>query len=184
MTTTNTPGPERRPRPPRDDAAPSRTSAGTPGKTRSGSITDRAAQATMLLRQHTDAGWKAIEDTVIARAMALYRPSAPIRGRHALGDFLVASDALVAHLRRAVDAIPQAAAQRITCVTAERDQLESVTIAIIAAYGTPLVDLAARVHATTWEQLQDLLGALAPVAENIHTHVHIGDVSKDPRIVA
>lgn len=148
-----------------------------------GTTADRVTRATLLLRQHTDAGWKAIEDQVLARASTLYRPSAPIRGRHDHGDFFLASEALVALLRRAVDELPQAAAQKITCVTGDRDELETVTVTIVAAYGSPLLDVAARVHAVTWGQLRDLLGVLAPLAENVRTHVHVGDVSKDPHLL-
>ncbi|WP_432561751.1 hypothetical protein [Kineococcus sp. SYSU DK003] len=142
---------------------------------------ERLAQATALLRQHTDSGWKAMQASVIARALAAFRPSAPVRGRHESGDFLVASDVLVARLRQVVDAVPQAAAQRITCATGARDELESVTIQLIAGYGAVLTDLAARVHTEALDCLHELLGPLAPTAEQVHTHVHIGDVSDDPR---
>ncbi|WP_328291817.1 hypothetical protein OG218_03510 [Kineococcus sp. NBC_00420] len=148
-----------------------------------GTVTDRLAQATMLLRQHTDAGWEAIEDRVLARALSLFRPSAPLRGRHHDGDFFVASDVLVAQLREAVDAVPHAAAQQITCTSGHDDQLESVTIQLIALFGTPLLELADRIHLVALKVLRELLGELAPAAEQVHTHVHIGDVSRDARIV-
>ncbi|NIZ92580.1 hypothetical protein [Kineococcus rubinsiae] len=157
----------------------------TPGRersTRRGST--RAAEATLLLRQHTDAGWTAIEGTVIARALAAFRPSAPVRGRHDLGDFLVASDVVVARLREAVDAVRGGAAQRITCSTGERDELEQVTIQLVAAYGPPLLDLADAVHVVALACLQELLGTLAPTGEQVRVHVHIGDVSDDPRVVS
>lgn len=142
------------------------------------------AEATLLLRQHTDAGWTAIESTVIARALAAFRPSAPVRGRHDLGDFLLASDVVVARLREDVDALPGGAAQRITCTTGDDDVLETVTIQLVAAYGPPLLLLAERVHAVAVLTLQELLGELAPPAEDVLVHVHIGDVSDDPRVVS
>jgi len=148
-----------------------------------GPVADRVSRATALLRQHTDAGWKAVEDTVINRTLALFRPSAPIRGRHDLGDFFLAADVVVTHLRRRIDAVPRAAAQDIACVTGDRDELEQVTIQLIAAYGAPLLDVAGQVHATAVAVLEELLGALAPAAERVRTHVHVGDVSDDPRIV-
>lgn len=144
---------------------------------------ERVARATALLRQHTDAGWKAVEDTVINRTLALFRPSAPIRGRHELGDFFLAADVVVTHLRRRIDAVPRAAAQNIACITADRDELDQVTIQLIAAYGTPLLEVAGQVHSVALDVLQDLLGALAPAAERVRTHVHIGDVSDNPLIV-
>ncbi|MGI4895315.1 MAG: hypothetical protein ACRYF3_09400 [Janthinobacterium lividum] len=146
-------------------------------------IRDRLAQATMLLRQHTDAGWKAVEDTVIARALAAFRPSAPVRGRLDVVDYFIASDIVVSRLRLVIDAVPQAAAQQITCTTGKGEELESVTIQLIAAYGAPLLELAGRVHSVAVVHLHELLGALAPAAEQVRTHVHIGDISDDPRIV-
>lgn len=141
------------------------------------------AEATLLLRQHTDAGWTAIESTVIERALAAFRPSAPVRGRHDLGDFFLASDVVVARLREAVDGARGGAAQRITCTTGEDDRLETVTVQLVAAYGPPLLELSERVHAVALATLQALLGELAPPAEGVLVHVHIGDVSDDPRIV-
>lgn len=146
-------------------------------------IRDAVARATQLLRQHTDAGWSAIEDDVLFRALNAFRPSSPVRGRHDLGDFLVASDVVVARLRRVIDDVPGGAAQRITCSTDTHDELDAVTVELIAAYGTPLLVLAGRVHAAARATLVDLLGVLAPAAEQIHTHVHIDDVSQDPRTV-
>lgn len=158
--------------------APARRTTGGPGRGE-----ERITRATALLRQHTDAGWKAVEDTVIHRTLALFRPSAPIRGRHELGDFFLAADVVVAHLRRRVDAVPRVAAQNIACTTGDRDELEQVTIQLIAAYGAPLVEVAGHVHAAAVVLLEELLGTLAPAAERVRTHVHIGDVSNDPLVV-
>ncbi|MFD0484266.1 hypothetical protein ACFQ46_16835 [Kineococcus sp. GCM10028916] len=144
---------------------------------------DRLARATLLLRQHTDSGWKAIEDTVLARAQTLFRPSAPVRARHAFGDFFIAADVVVAELRQTIDATPQVAAQAITCLVGDDDVLDSVTIRLVVAYGAPLLEVAGRVHRVVLRRLDDLLGELAPWAEDVHTHVHVGDVSNDPRIV-
>ncbi|NIZ90383.1 hypothetical protein [Kineococcus rubinsiae] len=144
---------------------------------------ERLARATVLLRQHTDIGWKAIEDNVIARALTLYRPSAPVRGHHEYGDFFLAADLLVAQLRSVIDAVPSAAARDITCVTDAQDHLESVTIQLIAAYGASLLEVANRIHAVAVRELRQLLGTLAPTAGQVHTHVHFGDVSDDPSVV-
>lgn len=144
---------------------------------------DRLAHATVLLRQHTDSGWKAIEDSVINRTLALFRPSAPVRGRHDLGDFFLAAEVVIAHLRRRIDTVPHAAADKIACTTGERDELEQVTIQLIAAYGAPLLEIAGQVHTVAVAVLTELLGVLAPAAERVRTHVHIGDVSNDPLIV-
>jgi hypothetical protein len=142
---------------------------------------DLLGQATHLLRQHTDAGWTAISGDILSRALRAFRPSEPVRGRHQLGDFFVAADVVAARLREAVDAVPGTAATRITCTTGDQQHLVEVTIQIIAAYGTRLLSLADDVHAAAARCLADELGALAPADDAIHTHVHIGDVTDDPR---
>ncbi len=144
---------------------------------------DVLAQATQLLRQHTDAGWTAISADILHRALRAFRPSAPVRGRHGLGDFFIASDVVVARLRQAIDAVPNAAASRITCTTDDHQQLTTVTIQIVAAYGTHLITLAQKVRAAATRSLANELGEFAPAHDAIHTHVHIGDVTDDPRDV-
>ncbi|NAZ85567.1 hypothetical protein [Kineococcus indalonis] len=148
-----------------------------------GAGAELAARAALLLRQHTDAGWVAVRESVVSRALHAFRPSAPVRGRHAAGDYFVASDVLVAALRRAVDLVPRVAATRITCTTGEDDELDDVVVELVAAYGVRLLEVAGQVHAVAREVLGDLLGPLAPAAERIRTHVHLGDVSDDPRVV-
>jgi hypothetical protein len=144
---------------------------------------DPLARATQLLRQHTDAGWTVMSANILARALRAFRPSNPVRGRHDHGDFFIASDVLVARVREAVDAVPQAAATKITCTTNQRRELDRVTIQIVAAYGAHLVTLGEHLHAATVATLTDLLGDLAPDRAEVHTHVHVGDVSDDPRDV-
>jgi len=146
-------------------------------------IDERISRATTLLRQHTDAGWKAIEASVVTRALTLFRPSAPVRGRHDLADFFVAADVVVMRLRRRIDEVPDVAAEQIACTTGDGDELERVTIQLVVAFGTPLLAAAGHVHAVAMEVLDDLLGTLAPAAERVRTHVHIGDVTQDPRMV-
>ncbi len=144
---------------------------------------DVLAEATQLLRQHTDAGWTAISGDILQRAFAAFRPSEPVRGRHEHGDFFVASTVIVARLRRVIDDIPHAAATKITCATDDQQHLAEVTIQIIAAYGTHLLALADQVHQAGTETLRGVLGDHAPAAGAIHTHVHIGDITDDPRDV-
>jgi hypothetical protein len=145
---------------------------------------DPVAQAAQLLRQHTDAGWTIMSANVLSRALRAFRPSDPVRGRHDRGDFFVASDVVVARIREAVDAVPQAAALKITCRTDGLLELDSVTVQIIAAYGAHLPTLADEVHEVTVATLSNLLGDLAPNGTEVHTHVHVGDVSDDPRDVS
>lgn len=141
---------------------------------------DVLGQATQLMRQHTDAGWTAISANILHRALHAFRPSAPVRGRHDLGDFFIASDVLVSQLRQSIDTIPGAAATHITCTTGDNHQLDAITIQVIAAYGTPLLTLADHVHQLAAHILAQQLGELAPTDQAIHTHVHINNVTNDP----
>ena len=113
--------------------------------------------------------------------MRAFRPSEPVRGRHQHGDFFVASDVLVTRLRQAVDTIAQGATTRITCATDDEHLLTDLTIQIIAAYGTPLLALATQFHDVAARTLVTELGELAPDSSAVHTHVHIADVTDDPR---
>jgi hypothetical protein len=144
---------------------------------------DALVQATQLLRQHTDAGWTAISADILHRALRAFRPSSPVRGHHELNDYFVASDVVIARLRQAIDAVPHAAATRITCSTNDHHELDAVTIQIIAAYGTHLLTLAGHVHTAAAHTLTNVLGELAPSNADIHTHIHIGDITDDPRDV-
>jgi hypothetical protein len=144
---------------------------------------DVLAEATQLLRQHTDAGWTAISADILHRAFTAFRPSEPVRGRHEYGDFFVASSVIVAQLRRIIDRIPHAAATKITCTTDDQQCLAEVTIQIIAAYGSHLLTLADQIHQAAADTLVGILGDHAPTADAIHTHVHIGDITDDPRDV-
>jgi len=60
------------------------------------------AQAARTLREHTDSGWVALRDDVVAAAVRAFRPSAPIRGRLRDGELWVASTALVSRVRDAL----------------------------------------------------------------------------------
>ena len=100
-----------------------------------------------------------------------------------MGVFFIAADAVTAELRQVIDDVPQVVAQRISCVTGDGDELESVIVELIAAYGAPLLPTADRVHTVTLHRLQQLLGDFAPGEGQVHTHVHVGDVSPDARIV-
>jgi hypothetical protein len=146
--------------------------------------TDPVARAAQLLRQHTDSGWAVMSANLLSRALRAFRPSAPVRGRHDRGEFFIASEVLVARLRETVDAVPQAAATKISCSTNQNHQLDGVTIQIVAAYGAHLLTLAEYIHAATAATLTDLLGDLAPTRSAIHTHIHVADVSDDPRDVS
>lgn len=137
-------------------------------------------RATELLRQHTDSGWKVMRTNVLERALSAFRPSAPVRGRHELGEYVVAADVVVDRLREALTVLPGVVPDRIVCTTDATDALEAVTVEVVAGYGHDLLHLADGVRELVAGSLAVMLGSLAPGVERITAHVHVSDVSDDP----
>ena len=140
------------------------------------SAEDDLARATGLLRAHTDSGWAGLREALLERAAAAFRPSAPVRGRHDLGDFFVAADVVVAQLRPAVDAVPGATAVRILCTTGDADVLEQVVVELSVRFGEPMLEVASAVRAAVVTELAVLLGALSPGVAGVRADVHVTDV--------
>lgn len=147
---------------------------------RPGDASGDLLRATELLRRHTDSGWQAMRSTVLERALSAFRPSAPVRGRHDLGEYVVAADVLVDQLREALTVLPGVVPDRILCATDETDALEAVTVEVVAGYGHDLLHLADGVREVVADRLDVLLGHLAPDLERITANVHVSDVSDDP----
>ncbi len=141
------------------------------------SALDRGAA---VLRQHTDHGWVTVRDNLFARALAVFRPSAPVRARHPAGEFYVAADVLVACVREALDAVARAGAVRVHCTTDERHDLRGVTAEIVAMYGTPLLPLAQEVRERVAAALAQALGLGPEQARAVPIDVGITDVTDDP----
>jgi uncharacterized alkaline shock family protein YloU len=141
------------------------------------SALDRAATT---LRQHTDRGWVVIRENLFARALAVFRPSAPVRGRHPAGEFFVAADVLVACVREALDAVPHAGGVRVHCTTDDHHDVEAVTAEIVALYGTPLLPLAQEVRDRVAAALSQALGLVAEQVRDVPIDVGVTDVTDDP----
>ncbi|NAZ75287.1 hypothetical protein GTQ99_07595 [Kineococcus sp. T13] len=139
--------------------------------------------AAAALRAHTEDGWVLARPGLLERVRRAFRPSAPVLGTHELGDFRVAADVVVDGLRTAVDALPDAAADRISCSTGGDDRLESVLVEVAVAFGTPLPALAGRVRRVVVARLRELLGEAAPAEEAVQVDVHVGDVVRTLREV-
>lgn len=136
-------------------------------------------QATRALRQHTDAGWVALRDDVVAAAVHAFRPAAPVRGSSPDGELWVASTVLVAQVRAALDGLGDAAALRITCTTTPDDALERLTVQVVALYGTPLVPLATRIRRLAAVAVAETLGLVEPPTGRVHVDVSVQDVTDD-----
>ncbi|GAA0297827.1 hypothetical protein [Kineococcus aurantiacus] len=141
------------------------------------------AEATAALRRHTPTGWQDVRTDLIALARRAHRPSAPVRGRHDLGEFLLASDVLVGDLRAAVDPVRDVSVTAVHCATDDRAHLTGVTVEVAALFGTHLPSAGRAVRAAVDATLTDLLGPLRPPPEAVDVHVHVGDVVTDPTAV-
>ncbi|PRY13038.1 hypothetical protein [Kineococcus rhizosphaerae] len=137
------------------------------------------AEATAALRRYTPAGWQDVRTDLLALARRAHRPSAPVRGRHDLGDFLLATDVLVGALRAAVDPVPDVTVAAVHCVTGDGERLTGVTVEVAALFGTHLPTAADTVHDTVDRALGDLLGVLRPPSDAVDVHVHVADVVTD-----
>lgn len=138
------------------------------------------AQAARTLREHTDAGWVAVRQDVVAAAVRAFRPSAPVRGHLHGGELWVASTVLVSRVREAIAGVAGGGPLRIACTTTATDDLDRLTIELVALYGTPLVPLADEVRRVAADAVAATLGTDPPPADRIVVDVSIGDVTADP----
>lgn len=146
--------------------------------------TERLAAATAALRQHTDHGWQQVRGDVVAAALKALRPSTPVRAVHAVGPFTVASEVVVAAVRRALEPLEDASADAVRLSTGDDDRLERIAVSVVAAYGSPLLGVADEVRERTAAVLETLLGAEAlgsALDAVVEVDVHIGGVEVDPR---
>ena len=138
-------------------------------------------QAARTLREHTDSGWVALRDDVVAAAVRAFRPSARVRGRLPGGELWVASSVLVARARESLADVPQAGALRITCTTTPDDDLDRLTVEVVALYGAPLLTLADEVRRRVATAVAQTLGFADPPLARIRVDVSVGDVTDDER---
>ncbi|WP_380174030.1 hypothetical protein ACFEMC_04545 [Kineococcus sp. DHX-1] len=137
---------------------------------------DVLAAATAALRRHTPDGWTAVRGDLLSLARRAHRPSAPVRGRHDLGDYLVATDVLVVALRQAVATVHDVAVTAVHCATGEDAVLSGVTVEVTALFGTHLPTAGQAAHSAIATALVEVLGTLSPPTEHVVVHVHVGDV--------
>jgi hypothetical protein len=140
-------------------------------------------QAARTLREHTDSGWVALRDDVVALAARAFRPSAPVRGTLPGGLLLVTSTVVVSRVHAALDAVPDAGVLRITCTTTPDDELDRLTVELVALYGTPLVPLAAEVRRLAALAVAETLGLREPPVDRVRVDVSVQDVTPDTRLL-
>ncbi|KQY46589.1 hypothetical protein ASD18_03940 [Cellulomonas sp. Root137] len=139
-------------------------------------------QAARSLREHTDSGWVALRDDVVAVAVRAFRPSAPVRGG-ALpdGPLFVASTVVVSRVGAALATVADAGVLRITCTTTSQDDLDRLTVELVALYGTPLVPLADEVRSLAATAVAETLGLARPPVDRVRVDVSVQDVTRDRR---
>lgn len=140
----------------------------------------RLAQAARTLREHTDSGWIALRDDVVAAAVRAFRPSAPIRGRLPHGELWVGSTALVSRVREALADLAGAGTLRITCTTTPEHELDRLTVEIVALYLTPLLPLADEIRRTAAAAIAETLGVDVPPVQRVLVDVSVQDVTDTP----
>ena len=138
------------------------------------------AEAARTLREHTDSGWIALRDDVVTAAVRAFRPSAPVRGRLSDGALLVASNVVVNQVRAAVTTVADAGVLRITCTTTADDELDRLTVELVALYGTPLVALADEVRRLAATAVADTLGLSSIPWSRVVVDISVADVAADP----
>ncbi|WP_156374098.1 hypothetical protein [Cellulomonas sp. Leaf334] len=143
----------------------------------------RLTQAARTLREHTDSGWVALRDDVVAVAVRAFRPSAPVRGSLPGAELFVASTVVVARVGATLAAVPDVGVLRITCTTTADDDLDRLTVEVIALYGTPLVPLADEVRRLAAAAVAETLGLTDPPVDRIRVDVSVQDVTPDPRLL-
>ena len=141
------------------------------------------AQAARTLREHTDSGWVALRDDVVAAAVRAFRPSAPVRGVLPDGALLVASTVLVSRVHTALATVADAGVLRITCTTTAEDELDRLTVELVALYGTPLVPLADEVRRLAAAAVAETLGLSSPPVDRVRVDVSVRDVTPDARLL-
>ncbi|WP_456789681.1 hypothetical protein [Cellulomonas sp. P5_C5] len=141
------------------------------------------AQAARTLREHTDSGWVALRDDVVAVAVRAFRPSAPVRGVLPDGALLVASTVLVSRVHAALATVADAGVLRITCTTTAEGELDRLTVELVALYGTPLVPLADEVRRLAATSVAETLGLTAPPLDRVRVDVSVQDVTPDARLL-
>ena len=139
------------------------------------------AQAAATLREHTDSGWVALRDDVVTAAVRAFRPSAPVRGHLPGGALYVSSSVLVSRVRSAVAQVADAGALQITCTTTVDDELDRLTVVLVALYGTPLVPLAEQVRSAAATAVAETLGLPDVPLDRVRVDVSVQDVTADPR---
>lgn len=140
-------------------------------------------QAARTLREHTDSGWVALRDDVVAVAVRAFRPSAPVRGTLPGGALFVASTVVVARVHAALTAVPDVGVLRITCTTTADDELDRLTVEVIALYGTPLVPMADEVRRLAATVVAETLGLTDPPVDRVRVDVSVQDVTSDARLL-
>lgn len=149
-----------------------------PGAPDDDGLDDLLDVAAAGLRRHTDTGWVAVAPGALAGALAAVRPSAPVRGRHDAGEFLVAADVLRRRVRVLLDADPRVRLRRAHVRTHDDDTLAELALELSAAYLEPLAPLAQDVRTAVAARLREDLGDPALPDDVVRVDLVVVDVHR------
>lgn len=138
--------------------------------------------AVQELRDHTDARWVEIADSMLVDVISKARPSHPVRGAVGPAEFHVSEQVIRAYVLDAIDSVPDVDVDDIR-VQADKDRYTGITVVITARHGLPLVPAADAIRSATRTCLVDLLGEQVPPITVSRMHVHVENVTlEDPRL--
>jgi hypothetical protein len=90
---------------------------------------------------------------------------------------------VVSRVRAVLDAVPDVGALRITCTTTADDELDRLTIELVALYGTPLLPMADEVRRLAAAAVAETLGLTSPPVDRVRVDVSVQDVTPERRLL-
>ncbi|MCH1866919.1 hypothetical protein [Nocardioides sp. CFH 31398] len=146
---------------------------------------DPLERATAVARETEPSGWAVIADDVMRRARQLRRQDDPILADvRPDGSRTVVSSRVVVDLLRTDLTQDASYAPDDLTLTVTGERLDTVGVALVAAFGVDLVTMADDVRARVLAVLEGLLPRLADAREQVSVDVAVVDVvDGDPRRV-
>lgn len=139
-----------------------------------GSGEELLGRATEALRRQPLPGWSRVRSGLLAAVRRTQQPSTPVRGRHELGEFLLAGAVVVSAVRGALDQLAGVSVVGVRCVT-DGDRLDALAVDVAVTFGTFVPAAAEAVRAVGAALVADLLGP-RPGTQPVRVDVHVVDV--------
>lgn len=138
-----------------------------------GSAEELLERAAETLRREPD-GWSRVRPRLLTAVGRALQPSTPVRGRHELGEFVLAGSVVVSAVRGALDRVAGVSARGVRCLTSG-DRLDALAVDVAVTFGTVVPAAADQVRAASAAVVADLLGP-RPGTQPVRVDVHVVDV--------